>query len=590
MRSKKNYFRYFNNLVSGKLPNYIFLNFFVGLLDGIGLTLFIPLIYLTTSSENQATDNKSSFITHVFEQLNLPLNIYTILGLMVFMFALKGFFSYIRSVYYTKILQLSARNIRFSLINGLKTLTYEGFTKIDSGTIQNNMTTEANRLLQASSLYMTIIQNIAMLLIYLFLAFIADWKFAILVAAGGSLSNFIYKYLNKLTTTQARKLSSLGRNFQSYLIQCLTNFKYLKATNYFEKYNERLKQEILDSEDTQYKIGKISAISDNLREPLIIIIISIVLVIQLNFLKGEMDTMMAALLLFYRSLSHLANFQGLWNKFLTNVPARESIDTILSEFKTTSEKNGSISNFKFSDIKINNLNFAYGEQYVLKDINIHIENKKSIALIGESGAGKTTLANIICGLIQTNNSNFIVGDYKLEDLDIQSYRNKVGYVTQEPVVFDDTLFNNISFFLPKTKENLDKFWKAIEMASLKDFVAKFPEKEDVQLGNNGILISGGQKQRISIARELYKDINLMILDEATSALDSETEKLIKDQIDSMHGKFTMVVIAHRLSTIKNVDVIYLMEDGRIIDFGSYDELYNKSLKFRNMVELQNVSS
>jgi len=126
------------------------------------------------------------------------------------------------------------------------------------------------------------------------------------------------------------------------------------------------------------------------------------------------------------------------------------------------------------------------------------------------------------------------------------------------------------------------------MVSLKNFLENLTFKEETPLGNNGVLISGGQKQRISIARELYKDVELLIMDEATSALDSETEKFIKDNIDILYGKFTMIIIAHRLSTIKNVDTIYLMENGNIIASGSYDELLNSSDKFRKMVDLQEV--
>ena len=137
-------------------------------------------------------------------------------------------------------------------------------------------------------------------------------------------------------------------------------------------------------------------------------------------------------------------------------------------------------------------------------------------------------------------------------------------------------------------ENLKKFWKVLQNVSLLEMVNSNPKLEDTPLGNNGILISGGQKQRISIARELFKDMELLIMDEATSALDSETEKSIKDYIDLLNGKFTMIIIAHRLSTIKNVDHIYLMEKGEIINHGNYNELLNSSEKFKKMVKLQEL--
>ena len=134
----------------------------------------------------------------------------------------------------------------------------------------------------------------------------------------------------------------------------------------------------------------------------------------------------------------------------------------------------------------------------------------------------------------------------------------------------------------------EKFYKVMDMVSMKDFVENLEYKEDSTLGNNGVLVSGGQKQRISIARELYKDVELLIMDEATSALDSETEKYIKDNIDMLHGKFTMIIIAHRLSTIKNVDTIYLLDKGKILASGSYKDLIDKSDRFKRMVELQEL--
>lgn len=585
---KNNYFPYFNKLASGKLYTYISLNFLVGLLDGIGLTLFIPLIYISTNNNKQNASSNIQYITQFFDTLNIPLNIYSILGFMIFVFFAKAALSYYRSIFFTQILQKSARKIRLSLTEGLSTISYEGYTKLDSGEVHNNMTTEANRLTVAVSLYMSAIQNIAMLAIYITLAICANWQFAILVTVGGLLTNFIYKFLNKITVDNARKVSSIGMNFQALLIQSLHNFKYLKATNYYSIYNKKLTKEIIDSEDTQFKIGKIAAISDSSREPIVISIISLVLIFQLKVMHGEMESMMAALLLFYRSLTHLATVQSFWNKFLANAPAKESIEKMLTSFKKYEEKNHTQSLSQFGDINVNNLNFNYGNRRVLDQVSLNIQNKKSIALVGESGAGKTTLANILCGLILPQDDSVKINNQNINSFNINTLRDRVGYVTQEPVIFDDSLFNNITFWGIKNENNLKKFWNAIDMASLNSFVNTYPEKENIQLGNNGILISGGQKQRISIARELYKSIDLMIMDEATSALDSETEKFIKDQIDMLHGKFTLIVIAHRLSTIKNVDVIYLMQDGKILDSGSYNQLYSSSEKFRKMVDLQSI--
>lgn len=155
-------------------------------------------------------------------------------------------------------------------------------------------------------------------------------------------------------------------------------------------------------------------------------------------------------------------------------------------------------------------------------------------------------------------------------------------------MFNDTIFNNITFWDNPSKENLKRFNEVIQLTYLSDFVNSLAEKENTYLGDHGILISGGQKQRISIARELYKNVELLILDEATSSLDSETEQIIQHNIEKLHGNVTMIIIAHRLSTIRNADSIYLMEKGNLMQSGTFDELMERSDHFRRMVELQEI--
>jgi subfamily B ATP-binding cassette protein MsbA len=156
------------------------------------------------------------------------------------------------------------------------------------------------------------------------------------------------------------------------------------------------------------------------------------------------------------------------------------------------------------------------------------------------------------------------------------------------VIFNDDIYNNITFWSEKTEKNIKKFWEVVEMTSLKTFISLQAEKEETRLGDNGILISGGQKQRISIARELFKEAEILILDEATSALDSETEHIIQENIDNLHGQYTIIVIAHRLSTIKNVNRIYLLDKGNIITSGDFETMLNASDKFKRMVNLQGL--
>src|SRR5690554_2597222 len=198
------------------------------------------------------------------------------------------------------------------------------------------------------------------------------------------------------------------------------------------------------------------------------------------------------------------------------------------------------------------------------------------------------MVNVLAGLLEPSEGEVLIDGLSIQQLNKEKYQKRIGYITQEAVIFNDTIYNNITFWAEKTPANLTRFSKVVEQATLTDILYTLVDKEDTQLGSNGINVSGGQKQRISIARELYKDIDIMILDEATSALDSETEKAIQESIEALQGQYTLVIIAHRLATIRNVDKIALMDKGEIIGRDNFENLVEKRNRFRTMVELQEL--
>src|SRR5690606_6907165 len=202
--------------------------------------------------------------------------------------------------------------------------------------------------------------------------------------------------------------------------------------------------------------------------------------------------------------------------------------------------------------------------------------------------GKTTLVNTLIRLLNIQGGSILIDGVDIKTYNQFSYQKKIGYIAQEPVIFNDSIFNNVTFWAKPTPENLLKFHEALRKASISEFVDSLNEKENARLGNNGINLSGGQRQRISIARELFKDVEILVLDEATSALDSETEKEIQESIDQLKGSVTVVIIAHRLSTIKNAEISYLMDKGKIIGEGNFEELVEQSTRFKKMVELQEI--
>jgi subfamily B ATP-binding cassette protein MsbA len=296
-----------------------------------------------------------------------------------------------------------------------------------------------------------------------------------------------------------------------------------------------------------------------------------------------------SLFLFYRALNFLGQIQNDWQTFIENIGGMYAVSASAKQMADSEEVMGTAAfNGVRKGIVLRNVDLHYDRTQALDRINLKIPVNQTIALIGESGSGKTTIANVIAGLFRPNSGEILIDDVPLSHYDLNSYRSKIGYISQESVVFNDNIFNNITFWADPTPENIARFHQVLERASLTDFINSLPDKEKTNLGDNGLLISGGQKQRISIARELYKNCEILILDEATSALDSETERIIQENIEKLHGSYTMIVIAHRLSTIKEADIIYLLENGKVSASGTFHEMINSSSRFKKMVSFQSV--
>jgi ABC-type multidrug transport system fused ATPase/permease subunit len=421
------------------------------------------------------------------------------------------------------------------------------------------------------------------------MAFLANWQFALLVAVGALITNLFFGRMVKSVKTASFKISSKGDIFTAYLIEAVHYFKYLKATNQFQGFSRKIKTVIDDTENLNRKLGHFQAITASIREPIVMIIVVTVIVIQIRWMGGNLGSILLSLLLFYRALSFLMNFQNSWQNFIQNVGAIESVTKLSSDMKAHKEiqNEKAFSGFK-SMMEIKDLTFKYGEQTVINRVNMQIPKNDTIAFVGESGSGKTTLANIITGILQPESGHISLDGKKVTDYNLDSFRSCIGYISQEPVIFKDDVYNNVTFWAERTPENISRFWEVIELASLTDFIQQMPERELTSLGDKGMLISGGQKQRISIARELYKKAEILILDEATSALDSETELYIQKNIEKLQGNYTIIIIAHRLSTIKKADQIYILENGKISNNGTFDELTEKSSKFARMVSLQQI--
>ena len=585
-------FTYFYKYLRHRIFLMLMLSIFIGLLDGLGLTMFLPLLQMADGSASAGGEGLGNldFVVNGINALGIELNIKAALLFLFVFFVLKGIVVYIASVYKVKINQFFVSTLRINLTTLFTKYSFKAFVTADVGRIQNSFTAEIARISMAYSNYSECIQQIVMVMVYLGFVFMVDWKFALLVCAGGLVSNLFFRGLFKKTKVQSAALTKNNSNFHGFIIQYITNFKYLKATGFLPTYARKLISGIKQIEQNNTQIGILNAQITALREPFMIGIVCLVILIQVTYLDGNLGAIMVSLLFFYRALTALMAFQSKYNSFLSASGALENIRDFEDDLKAHAESVGKTNLTSFQHhIVLKDLDFGYDvSDGVLKQINLSIQKNETIAFVGESGSGKTTLVNLVSGLLKPNAGHVLIDGIGHEELNVTSFQSRIGYISQDPVMFNDTIFNNVTFWAAPTEANQSRFWASLSKAALTDFIGTLPEQDQTLLGNNGINLSGGQKQRISIARELYKDIDILILDEATSALDSETEREIQENIDALKGTYTILIIAHRLATIKKADTIYLMDKGEIVSSGNFEKLVATSERFKRMVELQEI--
>lgn len=588
LRNNFDSFFYFFGYLRYRMLIVFILSLAVGVLDGFGLAMFIPLLQMFDDNGEAVGElGKLQFLPDLLMQWNIPFNVITVLILILFFFAFKGVAKFLQTYMNVIYMQFFMRTVRVTNINLMNTFSFSHFVTSDSGRIQNTFSGEVEKLNIAFSSYMKSFQQAILVFVYLTLAFGSNFSFALMVGIGGAATNFLFKYLYKRSKSFSRQITKENHIFQGLLIQHVAFFKYLKSSGLNFKFSDKLVISIKKIERIQRKIGYISSIMLGAREPLTIFVVVIAIILQIKFFGTNIGTVILSLLLLYRALTFLMAMQAEWNRFIAVSGSLDNMNDFVRELKSGREKNGTVKIKSFENkISLRNIAFSYGSTKILNSINIDIHKNQTIALVGQSGSGKTTLMNILTGLIVPEQGEVEIDNINYKSLDLYSLRENIGLISQESPTFNDTIFNNITFWDNPTPENKQRFFEAIKKASIYDYIMGLPNREDEYIGNNGINLSGGQKQRIAIARELYKEVDLLFMDEATSALDGETEASIQKNIEELHGKYTIVMIAHRLSTIKNADQIILLKNGQITATGDFHELLGKSEEFRYMINLQ----
>jgi ATP-binding cassette, subfamily B, bacterial MsbA len=293
------------------------------------------------------------------------------------------------------------------------------------------------------------------------------------------------------------------------------------------------------------------------------------------------------LVLYSQIIQPLKNLSNASASVQRGIVAAEKIFSVLDEPVQVLEKPGSVSKLEFnSKIEIKDLSFRYEKTDVLCNINLTIEKGKTIALVGESGSGKSTLADLVSRFYDPTGGEILIDGIPISDVKLNDLRSLISFVSQDAVLFNDSIFNNISF--GKEEANEEEVIRAAEVANAKSFIEQSEEKYHTYIGDRGLKLSGGQRQRVTIARAVFKNAPILILDEATSALDTESERLVQDAINKMMENRTAIVIAHRLSTIRHADEIIVLQKGSIVERGTHQSLIDKQGYYWKLVQMQEV--
>jgi len=584
------YFKVVYSYTGRKLYILVLLFFFGGISESIGISMLLPILNFDKGVGDQ--DQYTKTIYYFLESLGINISLFSLLMLLLIAFLFKGALVFLQKTFASYIRLNLIKDIRVDFCNKYKNMKYSYYTNTNIGYLNNIITTEIHRGVNALNQYTVVIGNLIFILIYISFAIAINYKMAFLVLLVSLLLISLMRSLFQLSRKMSLLVSKTNAQVQSLLIQTIYNYKYVKATDSFIHIFKHLFAKINNEYRYNFKSNILTFIPSSIVEPISVFLISGLVLYYVGFQGRSMAGVLVLVIFFYKSFNYVFRFNSDWQKFNGNLGGLEVMIKANRVLNNNVEKTGDrrINTFNKA-IELRNVNFSYGPKQVFFDINLTIQKNKSIGIIGESGAGKTTLFDIITGLLTPQSGEISIDGIDYSELELSSLRNVIGYVTQEPVIFNDTIANNISFWECDSQEDVCKkmIKDAAVLANCDKFINEAEMGHETIIGDKGVKLSGGQRQRIAIARELFKEPEIMIFDEATSSLDTESELLIQRSINSLKGERTIVIIAHRLSTVKDCDYIYVLKAGRVVEEGRFDELYgDKNSRFYSMCIAQNL--
>ena len=512
-------------------------------------------------------------------------------ALIIFAFAIKGASLYVAKVIMINVSENVRRDIQIDMFSSLIKADTQLVDNKHSGKFITNLTNDVGMITNlVSTAILNLFKDSLTLIGLLFVMFYQNWKlslFAIIMIPVASLAaKSLGKRISKVTVQQMDHFGILN----SYLIEI---FKNHKLTKIFQKENyesKRANKYIENLKKSSRKINVVFVRASPIMEFLTGIMIAILIYYSAKLIsKNELQvsnffSFLAAMMLAYQPVRSLATLNITVQQGLSGARRVLPIIDNIPEIQDNTDSKKLI--FKKGHINFENVDFKYSnkETQILNSINLNIPGEKMTALVGHSGAGKSTILNLIPRFYNIRSGDIKIDDQSIYNSTIYSLRKHISLVSQDTTLFDDTIYNNIAY--ANLNASIDEIKEAANYSFASEFIDKLPNKYHTIIGENGVRLSGGEKQRLSIARAILKKSPIILLDEATSSLDAETEDKIQKAINFLTKGRTTIVIAHRLSTILNSDKIYVIDKGSVESEGKHEELLKSSNVYRNFYEKQ----
>ena len=511
--------------------------------------------------------------------------------LIVVAFATKGISLYLAKSTMISVAEEVKKTLQYDMVKSLINTDTQILDKKHTGKFISNLTYDVNHITNIlSTAILNLFKDSITLIGLLFVMFFQNWKLAlvsiIMIPLASVASKTLGKRIKKVVTEAQEKSGFLT----SYLVELFKNHKIIKVFQREDYEIKRADNHLTNLKDKNKKINIVFVRMSPIMETFTGIMIAILIFYSGKLMvSNELEinnffSFLAAMMLAYQPVRALSTLNMTINQGLS--AASRILPIIDQENKIVEKQNAKSININYAKIKFNNVNFSYNlkEHKVLKSLSLEFKGGKMTSIVGESGAGKSTILNLIPRIYDINSGDIMIDNQSIYECTLKSLREKISLVSQETTLFDDSVINNIKY--ANEDATNEEIYKAAKLSYCDDFINKLPNKYDTLIGENGVRLSGGEKQRISIARAMMKKSSIILLDEATSSLDSETESKIQEALKILTKNKTTIVIAHRLSTILNSDKIYVIDSGEVVDQGSHIDLLTKSNIYKNFYEKQ----